>query len=87
MSKSVDQIIAMLENQHSSFHAVDDTCIKGNGIKIEDLGNVVPYILPFTSIAKVFYKNTKVNTTLGDLVKLEKAARKWFRNADLSRYG
>lgn len=73
MSKVIDEIIAMLETEHSSFHAVDDKTIKGKGIVLEGLGNVAPPIIWFTSIAKVTIKGSRVNTTTKDLEKSRKS--------------
>lgn len=86
MSKVVNEIITMLDTEHSSFHAANDKTIKGNGIVIEDLGNVAPPIIWFTSIAKVTIKGSRVNTTTKDLKNLEKAAKRWYAEAGISSY-
>lgn len=86
MSKVVDEIITMLATEHSSFHAVSATEIRGNGIRIYDLGNGCWFLFYLTSVAKVTYKSTEVNLTTSDRVKLELATQRWYKNASLKNY-
>ena len=86
MSKVIDEIIAMLETEHGSFYAVNDSTIKGKGITITKLGNVLPHVMWFTSVAEITIKGSKVNTTIKDLINLEKAARRWYKEAGIDNY-
>lgn len=86
MSKVVDEIILMLATEHSSFHAASANEIRGNGIRIYDLGNVSWVLFYLTSIAKVTYKSTEVNMTTMDRIKLELATQRWYENASLKNY-
>lgn len=86
MSKVVDEIITMLDTEHSLFFAVSGNEIRGRGIRIYNLGNVSWLVLYLTSVAKVTYKSTEVNLTTRDRIKLELATQRWYKNATLKNY-